>query len=80
MNRLENIKETVQDAKEGLSELAAEQAKGRVRRVADSVVKGVAALGNKGGLLDKLGKEELKAKSIQTAAEATKKTLADSDE
>ena len=52
MSRLEDIKEKVEDAKEGLSELAASQAKGRIRRVADSVVKGVASLGNKGGLLD----------------------------
>ena len=52
MSRLEDIKEKVEDAKEGLSELAASQAKGRIRRVADAAVKGVSALGNKGGLLD----------------------------
>ena len=49
---LEDIKEKIGDATEGISELAAEQAKGRLRRVADSAIKGVAALGNKGGLLD----------------------------
>ena len=49
---LEDIKDKIDEAKDGISELATEQAKGRLRRVADAAGKGATALGNKGGLLD----------------------------
>tara|TARA_A100001515_G_scaffold144156_2_gene147385 strand:- start:2385 stop:2684 length:300 start_codon:yes stop_codon:yes gene_type:complete len=43
---------SLEDIKDEAKEAVASVAKGRIRRVADSVVKGVASLGNKGGLLD----------------------------
>lgn len=49
---IDGVQDKVDEAKEGLRELAAEQAKGRLRRVADAAVKGVADLGSKGGILD----------------------------
>jgi len=43
---------SLEDIKDEAKEAVVSVAKGRVRRIADGVVKGVASLGNKGGLLD----------------------------